>query len=67
MREALDEIWARYTDAEGEPTEDSWATRMEAHEKQQRINPLDKISKPDLGKLDWGIRLEEGGLWKRAT
>ena len=40
---------------------------MEAHEKQQRVNPLDKVSKPDLGKLDWGIQLEESGLWRRAT
>lgn len=38
---------------------------MEEHEKQRRVNPLEKVAKPELGKPDWNLSWQEG-QWKRV-
>ncbi|KAL4265189.1 Elongator complex protein 1 [Pleurotus pulmonarius] len=57
----LEDIWAKpKTDADnpdGLNGGDTWATRMEEIEKRRLIEPTAKITKPDLRKGDWRLRL----------
>jgi len=56
LKAALEEIWARPAENEGEP--DGWATRMAEVEKSRAINPLDKVPKPDVSQVkDWRVNL----------
>lgn len=60
IQEALDEIWARTTSAEGdeEPEQIGWAARMAEIERSKAINPLDKVPKPDLSQArEWRLKL----------
>ena len=62
LSEALEEIWKKAPEAEegGEgagPAPDSWAARMEAHEKRRHASPVDTIAKPDLSKQEWTLKL----------
>ncbi|KAF4620926.1 hypothetical protein D9613_000930 [Agrocybe pediades] len=60
MKAALDEIWARPAETEGEPTAEGWAARMAEIEKSKAINPLDKVPKPDMSQAkDWRVNLLE--------
>ncbi|KAF9463531.1 pol II transcription elongation factor [Collybia nuda] len=45
LEEGLEEIWKK--PAEENPV-DSWASRMEEAENNKRVNPIDKVLKPDL-------------------
>lgn len=38
---------------------DSWAARMEAHEKRKHANPVDTVPKPDLSKQEWKLKLPD--------
>ena len=63
---AIDEIWKRVPETEGDaepeaqPHQDSWAARMEAHEKRKHTNPVDTVARPDVAKQQWTLRLPEG-------
>ncbi|TBU27865.1 IkappaB kinase complex IKAP component [Dichomitus squalens] len=62
LTEAVDEIWKKAAENEegGEganPSADSWAARMEAHEKRKHTNPGDTVPKPDLAKQEWKLKL----------
>ncbi|KAL1945489.1 hypothetical protein VTO73DRAFT_2340 [Trametes versicolor] len=65
LTEAVEEIWKKTpeneegTEAAPAPAMDSWAARMEAHEKQKHINPVDKVAKPDLARPEWKLRLPD--------
>ncbi|KAK1230942.1 putative elongator complex protein 1 [Marasmius sp. AFHP31] len=69
LKEAVDEIWTK-AGGEGEgkegqeattaPTADSWASRMEEIERNRRINPIERVSKPDFGSnQEWRMKLLE--------
>jgi len=56
LKEAVEEIWARSLDEK--ETEDTWASRMAEIERSRQINPLDKVAKPDVMRLEkWKIGL----------
>ncbi len=65
LTEAVEEIWKKTpeseegTEAASAPAMDSWAARMEAHEKQKHVNPVDKVAKPDLARPEWKLRLPD--------
>lgn len=63
LKAALEEVWAR-PPPEGEDGEDAepiegWASRMAEKEKSARVNPLDKVMKPDISHAtrDWRLPL----------
>lgn len=59
LKEAIDWIWTK-TDENGEPevTEDTWRMRMEQLEKERKINPVDKVPKPEVdSKGDWALKI----------
>ncbi|KAI0828044.1 IkappaB kinase complex IKAP component [Trametes gibbosa] len=63
LSEAVEEIWKKAPESE-EPSEalrpmDSWAARMEAHEKQKHISPVDKVVKPELARPEWKLQLPD--------
>ncbi|KAF9494179.1 Elongator complex protein 1 [Pleurotus eryngii] len=56
----LEDIWAKPKTDPDNPdgsNGDTWATRMEEIEKRRLIEPTAKITKPDLRKGDWRLRL----------
>lgn len=60
FRVAVEDIWARpVTGGDAEvPAPDTWLTRMEEAEKKKQINPIDKVSKPDLSQgKGWRMNL----------
>lgn len=56
---AIEEIWKKPVDIDGEPTTeaDGWAARMQEHEKQRLINPTDKVVKPEIVRSEWNLKL----------
>ncbi|KAK7052844.1 putative elongator complex protein 1 [Paramarasmius palmivorus] len=66
LKDAIDEIWAKTMSNEGReeqgptvPTTDSWAARMEEVERNRRINPIDRVTKPEILTADWRLKLYE--------
>ncbi|KAF6761197.1 pol II transcription elongation factor [Ephemerocybe angulata] len=64
LKETIEEVWTR--PAEGDvdgataSAEDTWAARMAEVERNRHINPLDKVSKPEVIRADkWRINLYE--------
>ncbi|RPD57919.1 IkappaB kinase complex IKAP component [Lentinus tigrinus ALCF2SS1-6] len=66
LRGTVEEIWKKAPESEeggaesGAPSADSWAARMEAHEKRKNVNPADNIVKPELAKQEWKLKLPDG-------
>lgn len=59
VKAAVEDIWTK-SSAEGqENTEpaDSWVVRMQEYEKQRQTDPLDKVTKPEVIKQQWTLRL----------
>ncbi|KAK0495026.1 pol II transcription elongation factor [Armillaria luteobubalina] len=57
LQETVEDIWKKPTE-EGETATDSWAARMEQVEKAKRVNPVETVPKPELGRnADWRLRL----------
>lgn len=64
LKETIEEVWARPADDDVDPAtataEDTWAARMAEVERSRRINPLDKVAKPDVIRGEkWRINLYE--------
>ena len=64
LKETIEEVWTRSAEDEVDPTtataEDTWAARMAEVERSRRINPLDKVARPDVIRGDkWRINLYE--------
>jgi elongator complex protein 1 len=63
MKETIEEVWTRSPDGADPSTataEDTWASRMAEVERNKHINPLDKVSKPDVIRGEkWRINLYE--------
>lgn len=54
---AVSEIWAKPQEEESE-TVDTWVSRMEELEKSRRVNPIERVPKPEMGKSEgWKMRL----------
>jgi elongator complex protein 1 len=43
----------------GETTPEGWAARMKEYERQKRIDPMEKIGRPDVAKEGMGRRMSE--------
>jgi elongator complex protein 1 len=59
LREAIEDVWKK----PDEPTPvDSWATRMQEKAKEQLIEPLQRVPKPDMSISEWSLKLLEEKL-----
>ncbi|KAG6839915.1 hypothetical protein C0991_010395 [Blastosporella zonata] len=54
LKRSLEEIWSKPPE---EVPIDSWATRMEDAEREKRVNPVDKLPKPELPSSSKGWRI----------
>ncbi len=62
LKTAVEEIWTKSSPEleEGvETTPEGWAARMKEYERQKRIDPLEKVARPDIGKESLGQRMGE--------
>lgn len=62
---AVEEIWKRPPESDGaieSAPADSWAARMQEYEKQRQTDPLEKVVKPELTKMEWTLRLPDAQL-----
>ena len=69
LAEAVEEIWKKAPEGEdgaageapasasGSGSADSWAARMEAHERRRNVNPVDNVARPELAKQEWKLKL----------
>ncbi|KIY69796.1 IkappaB kinase complex, IKAP component [Cylindrobasidium torrendii FP15055 ss-10] len=55
IKQRVEEIWKK-TD-EDEPVHDSWKSRMDAAEKARSRNPVESVTKPEVGVEEWKLRL----------
>lgn len=56
LREAIEEIWKRPVVEQEQPV-DSWATRMQEKERDRLIEPIERVQKPEVGVVEWGLDL----------
>ncbi|KAI0919135.1 hypothetical protein AcV5_002129 [Taiwanofungus camphoratus] len=62
---AVEEIWKRPPESDGaieSAPADSWAARMQEYAKQRQTDPLEKVVKPELTKMEWTLRLPDAQL-----
>ncbi|TCD69585.1 hypothetical protein EIP91_007007 [Steccherinum ochraceum] len=58
LLEAVEEIWKKPVEVDGEAqTADSWAVRMQEHDKRQAVDPMEKVTKPEITKRVWNAKL----------
>lgn len=57
LTDAIDEMWTKPAIGDKQTQPDSWTSRMLEKEKEGRIDPLDRVPKPDIETSDWGIKL----------
>lgn len=55
LRAAIEDIWKK-PEAD-EPAVDSWATRMQEKAKEQLVEPLQRVSKPEMSTSEWRLKL----------
>lgn len=54
LRAAIEDIWKK----PDEPAPvDSWATRMQEKAKEQLVEPLQRVSKPEMSTSEWRLKL----------
>jgi elongator complex protein 1 len=56
LRGAIEDVWKFKPDEQPTPV-DSWATRMEEKAKEQLIEPLQRVPKPEMSISEWGLKL----------
>lgn len=63
LKESVEEIWTRPIEENeengvgGGSVPDGWASRMAEVERGRAVNPLDKVAKPDLFRVnDWRVK-----------
>ncbi|KAG2050912.1 pol II transcription elongation factor [Suillus hirtellus] len=54
LRTAIEDIWKKPD--ESTPV-DSWATRMQEKAKEQLVEPLQRVSKPEMSTSEWSLKL----------
>lgn len=60
LENAVEEIWGTPAGEEDKAVhvEETWASRMEELEKNKRVNPVERVPKPEMkGKEEWKMRL----------
>ena len=57
LREAIDEIWKKPGKEDPPASTDTWATRMEEREKEQLIDAIEKVAKPEVDARDCHVVL----------
>jgi len=57
LNAAVEEIWRKPTEPDGDTGTKGWAARMEEKEKERQANPIEKVEKPGLNRTDWRIQL----------
>lgn len=57
LKTAIEEAWKVPQDVEAETSLEGWAARMQEYERQKRIDPLDKVSRPELVKQEWNKKM----------
>ncbi|KAI0076404.1 IkappaB kinase complex IKAP component [Panus rudis PR-1116 ss-1] len=57
LKAAVDEIWTKKPEDVETTTAEGWAARMQEYEKQRRIDPLEKVQKPNLGPNEWNPKI----------
>lgn len=57
LKATIEESWKKSLEAEAETSLEGWAARMQEYERQKRIDPLDKVSRPELAKQDWNEKI----------
>jgi elongator complex protein 1 len=62
LRGAIEDVWKKPD--EPTPAVDSWATRMEEKAKEQLIEPLQRVPKPDMSISEWSLKLLQEKLTK---
>ena len=56
LREAIEEIWKKAGVKQEEPV-DSWAARMQERERDRMIDPIERVQKPEMGVVEFGLDL----------
>ncbi|KAG2158594.1 pol II transcription elongation factor [Suillus bovinus] len=54
LRTAIDDIWKK---ADESTPVDSWATRMQEKAKEQLVEPLQRVPKPEMSTSEWSLKL----------
>lgn len=57
LKAAVEQIWKKSDQTEGDVKSESWAARMEAKEKDKQTDPIDRVEKPGVSEADWEIKL----------
>ncbi|KAF9237879.1 pol II transcription elongation factor [Melanogaster broomeanus] len=57
LRKAVEEIWTKPGGAEEPTPVDSWMTRMQEREKERLIDPIERVPKPEMEAVEWGLKL----------
>ncbi|KAH7883327.1 pol II transcription elongation factor [Phlebopus sp. FC_14] len=57
LRDAVEEIWKKPAKTGEASTVETWATRMQEKEKEQLIDPLERVPKPEVEAVEWGLKL----------
>lgn len=55
LRETIEDVWKK-PDEQPTPV-DSWATRMEEKAKEQLVEPLQRVPKPEMSVSEWSLKL----------
>lgn len=56
LREAIEAIW-KQAEAEQEQSIDSWAVRMQQKEREGLVDPIERVPKPEIGNVEFGLDL----------
>jgi elongator complex protein 1 len=57
LREAIEDIWKKPGSAEEPGPVDSWVTRMQEKEKERLIDPIERVPRPEVEAVEWGLKL----------
>ncbi|KAF8845970.1 pol II transcription elongation factor [Paxillus ammoniavirescens] len=57
LREAIEDIWKKPGSTEEPGPVDSWVTRMQEKEKERLIDPIERVPRPEVEAVEWGLKL----------
>ncbi|KAI0686278.1 Elongator complex protein 1 [Cytidiella melzeri] len=57
LHASVEEIWTKTPQTDDGAEEEGWATRMKEYERQKRVDPLEKVGRPEVGKEGLGKRM----------
>ena len=56
LKDALEKIWDKRSGEDGTPALNTWASRMEEKERERRINPIERVTKPEISEAEWKLK-----------